>query len=156
MPTRRASPPPVFIVGSREGAFKPPPPCALGQGAKEAYSTAWDASAPRRPPTQRRKGKWAHLLPTIPEGRQTILAYRSWWGEPLFGWRTRYWSFLTKLAANAPWDYSGPARSSDRSVPLGNRRLTMREMATADLPDNAEIPGARRRAAATGQRFPVC
>ena len=47
-------------------------------------------------------GKWAELLPTIPEGENYLYHTRRGGGLPLFGWRTRYWNFLLKLAKNRP------------------------------------------------------
>jgi DNA (cytosine-5)-methyltransferase 1 len=103
----------VFLVGSREGKpFKFPEP-THGDPAKlelfdwlEPYRTAWDAigDLPRHPndPSLRAGGKWADLLPTIPEGHNYLWHTRRGGGEQLFGWRTRYWSFLLKLAKNQP------------------------------------------------------
>ena len=48
------------------------------------------------------RGKWADLLPTIPEGQNYLWHTNRGGGEPLFGWRTRFWSFLLKLAKDQP------------------------------------------------------
>ena len=47
-------------------------------------------------------GKWAELLPSVPEGENYLWHTARGGGMPLFGWRTRYWSFLLKLAKNRP------------------------------------------------------
>jgi DNA (cytosine-5)-methyltransferase 1 len=59
------------------------------------------------------RGKWASLLPTIPEGWNYLYHTPGNPGRPLFGERTRFWSFLLKLAKDRPsWTLSaqpGPA-----------------------------------------------
>ena len=50
-------------------------------------------------------GRWSALLPSIPEGHNYLWhtpRNKQKGSEPLFGWRTRYWSFLLKLAKNQP------------------------------------------------------
>jgi DNA (cytosine-5)-methyltransferase 1 len=51
------------------------------------------------PPTQ---GNYAGLLPSIPEGSNYQYLTARGGGEELFGYRTRYWSFLLKLAKDLP------------------------------------------------------
>ena len=38
------------------------------------------------------KGRWAKLLPSIPEGENYLWHTNRGGGRPLFGWRTKYWS----------------------------------------------------------------
>jgi hypothetical protein len=47
-------------------------------------------------------GKWGDLLRSIPEGENYLWHTDRGGGLPLFGWRTRYWSFLLKLAKRLP------------------------------------------------------
>ncbi|HNI65022.1 MAG TPA: HemK/PrmC family methyltransferase, partial [Pseudomonadales bacterium] len=47
-------------------------------------------------------GKWADLLPSIPEGMNYLYHTERGEGRPPFGWRRRYWSFLLKLAKARP------------------------------------------------------
>lgn len=47
-------------------------------------------------------GKWAELLPSIPEGSNYLWHTSRGGGLPIFGYRTRYWSFLLKLAKDQP------------------------------------------------------
>src|SRR5262249_52462771 len=92
----------VFIVASSDGKqFKFP---METHGDLEPYRTAWDAlgDLPERLNDSALKvgGKWAELLPSIPEGENYLWHTARGGGMPLFGWRTRYWSFLLKLAKN--------------------------------------------------------
>jgi len=49
------------------------------------------------------RGSWGHLLPGIPPG-DNYLYYTAARGypEPVFEWRSRYWSFLLKLSPDRP------------------------------------------------------
>src|SRR4051812_45647553 len=69
------------------------------------YRTAWDALADVRPESHedlRVRGKWADLLPSIPEGQNYLWHTDRGGGLPLFGWRRRFWTFLLKLAKHQP------------------------------------------------------
>ena len=68
------------------------------------YLTAWDAigGVERDVKDLMPKGRWADLLPSIPEGNNYLWHTPDCGGLPLFGWRTRYWSFLLKLAKDQP------------------------------------------------------
>jgi DNA (cytosine-5)-methyltransferase 1 len=104
----------VFLVGSRDGAPFEFPTVTHGdresddlfEAGLEPYRTAWDAigdlSANPNDPSLRMGGKWADLLPSIPEGQNYLWHTRKGGGVPLFGWRTRYWSFLLKLSKRLP------------------------------------------------------
>ena len=98
---------------------------------RERPICAWDAIGdlhPKNPPVA--LGRWADLLPSIPEGGNYHYHTPDAAGEPLFGYRTRYWSFLLKLAKNKP-SWTLPAQPSQNSGPFhwDNRRLTWKEMA---------------------------
>ena len=117
----------LFLVATSDGrSFELPPP-TYGEGdGLERRRTAWDAIGhldhETWPPELNPTGRWAALLPSIPEGHNYL------WhtprnhqkdSEPLFGWRTRYWSFLLKLAKNQPsWTIQAEPWSRYRSVPL--------------------------------------
>jgi DNA (cytosine-5)-methyltransferase 1 len=49
------------------------------------------------------RGTWGHLLPGIPPG-DNYLYYTTERGhpDPVFRWRSRYWSFLLKLSPDRP------------------------------------------------------
>ncbi|EQD62120.1 DNA cytosine-5 -methyltransferase, partial [mine drainage metagenome] len=74
-------------------------------------------------------GKWAGLLPSIPEGSNYLYHTPEGDGAELFGYRTRYWSFLLKLAKEKP-SWTLPAQPPQNAGPFhwDNRRLTPKEM----------------------------
>jgi DNA (cytosine-5)-methyltransferase 1 len=92
-------------------------------------------------------GKYGHLLPGIPPGGN-YLHYTAHEGypEPLFGWRTRYWTFLLKLdpgrpaptIQGQPGPYVGPFHWDDR-------RLRVPELkALHGFPTDYALAGTRR------------
>jgi DNA (cytosine-5)-methyltransferase 1 len=99
----------------------------------EPYRTAWDAigDLPARPndPAVALCGKWADLLPTIPEGENYLWHTNRGGGEPLFGWRTRFWSFLLKLKKDQPsWTIQAQPGPATGPFHWCNRRLTAHEL----------------------------
>jgi DNA (cytosine-5)-methyltransferase 1 len=130
----------IFVIASRDGrAFDFPPP-THGGGADlfgavvcEPYRTAWDAlgDLPQHPNDQdlRVSGKWAELLPSIPEGENYLWHTPRGKGRPLFGWRTRYWSFLLKLAKERPsWTIQAQPGSAIGPFHWCNRKLSVQEL----------------------------
>jgi DNA (cytosine-5)-methyltransferase 1 len=130
----------VFIVASRDGrTFRFPrithgEPDDLLLGADlEPYRTTWDAlgDLPERPndPSLKAGGKWAGLLPSIPEGENYLHHTPRGRGEPLFGWRTRYWNFLLKLAKNRPsWTIQAQPGPATGPFHWTSRRLSAQEL----------------------------
>src|SRR5690606_16628736 len=97
------------------------------------YRTAWDAigDLPAHPndPSLVPRGKWADLLPTIPEGQNYLWHTNRGGGSQLFGWRTRYWSFLLKLAKDQPsWTIQAQPGSAIGPFHWCNRKLSSIEM----------------------------
>lgn len=92
---------------------------------------AWDAIGTEDfdEPAPACLGKWAGLLPSIPEGENYLWHTNRGGGERLFGYRTRYWSFLLKLAKNAP-SWTLPAQPGPATGPFHweNRPLRVQEM----------------------------
>ena len=130
----------VFLIASREGdsfSFPAPThvdPAELVPGDQcEPFRTAWDAigdlhALPNEPDLQMR-GKWAELLPTIPEGQNYLWHTNRGGGMRLFGWRTRYWSFLLKLAKVRPsWTIQAQSGSAIGPFHWTSRRLSTREL----------------------------
>ena len=130
----------VFLIGSRDGkAFEFPRPThgspdKLGLFNDQApYRTAWDAigdlpDAPNEPSLDV-GGKWGALLPSIPEGHNYLWHTNRGGGLRLFGWRTRYWSFLLKLAKSQPsWTIQAQPGSAIGPFHWQSRRLTGHEM----------------------------
>jgi DNA (cytosine-5)-methyltransferase 1 len=131
----------LFIVGSRDGRLFEFPGVThaesensepLGIGL-ERFRTAWDAlgDLPQRLSDENLavRGRWADLLPSVPEGSNYLWHTNRGGGVPLFGWRTRYWSFLLKLKKNLPaWTIQaqpGPA--------IGPFHWTSRKLSAAEL-----------------------
>jgi DNA (cytosine-5)-methyltransferase 1 len=145
----------LFVVGARDGsAFRFPDPTHgpaddLLPDKRRRYLTAWDSLRTIRLPKSEReclrlRGKWADLLPTIPEGQNYLWHTERGGGEPLFGWRRRYWSFLLKLAKNAPsWTIQAQPGPATGPFHWENRRLSIREMARLQtFPNGAQIAGS--------------
>ena len=114
----------LFIVGAREGrSFRFPEASRNDKAApalitKPSHRTAWDALHDLPPDSNedlRLSGKWADLLPSIPEGQNYLWHTERGGGEPLFGWRRRYWSFPTVGIIRSPIRASIlPGQSRDR------------------------------------------
>lgn len=128
----------VFLIGHREGReFVFPAPTHADGGVMEPgqqrHRTAWDALGDLAPPSKSEAlemtGKWADLLPSIPEGENYLWHTPRGGGLPLFGWRTRYWSFLLKLAKNQPsWTIQAQPGSAIGPFHWSNRRLSTAEL----------------------------
>ncbi|MDQ8727390.1 DNA cytosine methyltransferase [Bradyrhizobium sp. LHD-71] len=130
----------VFLIGSRDGAsfqFPAATHCSAEEHSllddREPYRTAWDAigDLPRLPnePSLEVGGKWGDLLPTIPEGQNYLWHTNRGGGAQLFGWRTRYWSFLLKLAKDQPsWTIQAQPGSAIGPFHWMNRKLSVQEM----------------------------
>jgi DNA (cytosine-5)-methyltransferase 1 len=91
-------------------------------------------------------GKWAHLLPSIPEGWNYMYHTDRGRGRPLFGERTRFWSFLLKLAKAQPaWTLSANPGPATGPFHWGNRPLAIEEMLRLQtFPVSWKICGDRR------------
>lgn len=129
----------IFVIGDRDGrrySFPAPthvPPggngLALGQ---KPYAIAWDAIGDLQEdgdPDLRPRGKWAELLPSIPEGENYLWHTQRGGGLPLFGWRRRYWSFLLKLAKGLPsWTIQAQPGPAIGPFHWNSRRLSALEL----------------------------
>jgi DNA (cytosine-5)-methyltransferase 1 len=84
-------------------------------------------------------------LPSIPEGENYLWHTDRRGGLPLFGWRTRYWSFLLKLAKAKPsWTIQAQPGSAIGPFHWPNRRLSWREMAALQtFPADFNIQSSR-------------
>jgi DNA (cytosine-5)-methyltransferase 1 len=146
----------VFVIAHREGTvFEAPPkthapPDVLGESSLEPFLTAWDAIGDLDTETWdedlNARGKWADLLPSVPEGENYQWHTTRMGGEPLFGWRTRFWSFLLKLAKNRPsWTIQAQPGPSTGPFHWKSRQLSNRELARLQtFPDDYEFVGERR------------
>jgi DNA (cytosine-5)-methyltransferase 1 len=147
----------VFLIGSREGIqFEFPParhvdPSRMPEQRSffplEPYRTAWDGIGDlddiNHGDSLRVRGKWADLLPSIPEGQNYLWHTDRGGGMPLFRWRSRYWSMLLKLAKDRPsWTIQAQPGSAIGPFHWRNRRLSPREMARLQtFPDGFEVIG---------------
>lgn len=146
----------VFIIADREGReFSPPkrthcPPEMINDSVLEGYRTAWDAlgdlDADEWSDDLNPTGKWAKLLPSIPEGENYLWHTERSGGECLFGWRTRFWSFLLKLAKNRPsWTIQADPGPATGPFHWRSRRLSTRELCRLQtFPDDFEVVGDYR------------
>ncbi|GAA4143134.1 DNA cytosine methyltransferase [Leifsonia shinshuensis] len=112
-----------------------------------APATAWDALHDLQehdPPTP--QGRWAGLLPSIPEGWNYQWHTARGGGEELFGYRTKYWNFLLKLAKDRPsWTLAASPGPSTGPFHWDNRPLSSREMMRLQtFPDEWTLPGDYR------------
>ena len=119
----------------------------------DRYRTAWDAIGhldnEKWPQELECSGRWAGLLPSIPEGANYLHHTPKGKGMPLFGYRTRFWSFLLKLAKNQPsWTLSATPGPATGPFHWRNRRLSTAEMAalqTIPVVGDLDIPLAEAR-----------
>lgn len=152
-----------FIVGHRDGMlFDFPKPTHSSRNigserqgsllvesqALEPFTTAWDALGDLdhiEDRTLKVTGKWADLLPSIPEGQNYLFHTDRGEGLALFGWRRRYWSFLLKLSKRQPsWTITAQPGSAIGPFHWRNRRLSAHELCRLQtFPDGYEIVGSR-------------
>jgi DNA (cytosine-5)-methyltransferase 1 len=128
----------LLIVGSRDGRlFQFPrathfdPSLVHLQGARAEYRTAWDALHDVPTPNEDHSvgGKWADLLPTIPEGSNYLWHTSRGGGVPLFGWRRRFWNFLLKSAKDRPsWTIQAQPGPATGPFHWDNRRFSRDEL----------------------------
>ncbi len=146
----------VFVLASIDGRQIEMPAPTHGAGPnQEAVLTAWDAigelDVDSWPAELDASGRWAGLLPSIPEGQNYL------WhtprnaengGEPLFGWRTRFWSFLLKLAKAQPsWTIQADPGPATGPFHWKSRLLSVEEMCRLQtFPREYTIVGSRRSA----------
>lgn len=151
----------LFVVGAREGRhLEPPAPTHWGEHERRGKSTSKPGLLPHvtagealgglvtePEPGELVGGKYGHLLAEIPPGGN-YLYYTAHEGhpEPLFEWRSRYWTFLLKLSPDRP----APTIQGQPGPYVGpfhweNRRLRVPELRRLHgFPDDYEFVGSRR------------
>jgi len=150
----------VFVIGGREGQeleFPAPTHQPVPDDHHELisdlppYTTHWDALGDLEvatDPELQASGKWAELLPSIPEGENYLWHTERGGGMELFGWRRRFWSFLLKLAKAQPsWTIQAQPGPAIGPFHWESRRLSARELCRLQtFPDGYEIVGDLRSA----------
>ena len=145
----------VFILAHRDGLLLKLPAPTHGPDCAEDYLTAWDAIGDLDASSWVEEldpaGKWADLLPSIPEGENYLWhtpRNTEHGAEPLFGWRTRFWSFLLKLAKDAPsWTIQADPGPATGPFHWRSRLLSTQELSRLQtFPANYAIEGERRSA----------
>ncbi|MDD7939332.1 DNA cytosine methyltransferase [Actinomycetospora lutea] len=155
--------PRLFVVGVPKGTDLPDPLRPTHGGVWERRTTgssdrahisagaALEGLVSDPEPEEVVGGQFAHLLPGIPPGKNYLhyTAERDY-PEPLFRWRSRYWSFLLKLDPAKP----SPTIQAQPGPNVGpfhwdNRRLRLAEVKRLfTFPDDFELVGSRRSAQA--------
>lgn len=152
--------PRLFIIGVAKGQRPPELPEPTHHGKWERRTTGAGASGlphvtagaalegvvTTPEPEEVVRGQWAHLLPGVPAG-ENYLHYTAERGhpKPVFEWRSRYWSFLLKLAPDRP----APTIQAQPGPNVGpfhweNRRLRIPELKRLfTFPDEFEFVGTR-------------
>ena len=146
------------MIAARDGSpfFFPKSVASMARGEKPrragdgtiVFRCAWDAPADARVDGDEDltvRGKWAGLLPSIPEGQNYLYHTDRSEGLPLFGWRRRYWGFLLKLAKSRPsWTIQAQPRPAIGPFHWDNRRLSRHELCRLQtFPDHVKVVGSR-------------
>jgi DNA (cytosine-5)-methyltransferase 1 len=150
--------PRLFIVGARKGDRLPelPEPTHHGQWERRrivggpvphvgtGQALAGVVNVPE--PEEVVRGRWGHLLAEIPPGENYLhLTAERGHPDPVFEWRSRYWSFLLKLDPARP----APTIQAQPGPNVGpfhwdNRRLRVPELRRLfTFPDNYAFVGSR-------------
>ena len=118
----------AIVMAFRDGVIED---LELPRSHVDAHRTAWDALGDATPGDSKpATGKYASLLASIPEGSnyQYLTARGGGKDVELFGYRTKFWSFLLKLAKDKP-AWTLPASPGPATGPFhwDNRQLTSSE-----------------------------
>lgn len=151
--------PRLFVIGVPKGEQIPEHPEATHGGSWErrhsghaerphvTVGQVLDGLVSEPEPGEHLRGQYAKLLEEVPPG-ENYLHYTAERGhpDPLFAWRSRYWSFLLKLHPDRP----SPTIQAQPGPNVGpfhweNRRLRVAEMKRLfTFPDSFELVGTRR------------
>jgi len=150
--------PRLFIVGAQKYQPAPNLPFPSHHGQWERRSTnggplphitageALEGLVTDPEPSEVVRGRWAHLLPAIPPGENYLhFTDRRGYPDPIFEWRSRYWSFLLKLDPARP-SSTIQAQPGPNVGPFHweNRRLRVPELRRLfTFPDDFSFVGKR-------------
>ena len=133
----------AIIIALRSGAEPERP----GVTHRDCPVRTWDALrdvCPRMTPNP--AGRYARLLPSVPEGQNYQYFTERGAGPALFGYRRRYWSFLLKLAKAEP-AWTVPANPGPATGPFHwqNRPLAPEEVLRLQtFPSSWKLEGSYR------------
>lgn len=133
----------AVVVALRDGEDFVWPDRLHADDPRTAWDALWDTSIKRRPTV---RGKWAELLPLIPEGKNYLWLTERGGGPEIFGYRTKFWNFLLKLAHDQP-SWTLPASPGPSTGPFHweNRPLAIEEqLRLQTFPDDWVIAGHER------------
>lgn len=147
----------LFVVAARHGTvFDFPKSLAvvapgekprLASDGTHYFRNAWDALADASVDGNEDltvRGKWAGLLPSIPEGHNYLYHTDRGKGLPLFGWRRRYWGFLLKLAKDRPsWTIQAQSGPAIGPFHWDSRRLSRHELCRLQTFPDVVVTGSR-------------
>ncbi len=143
----------LFLLASIDGRKIDLPPPTHGDDPRlKPVATAWDAIGDLDTIDWGHDldpaGKWGGLVCSIPEGANYLWHTSRGGGKPLFGWRTRYWTFLLKLSKRKPsWTIQAKPGPATGPFHWRNRLLSIRELARLQtFPDEYDFAGDRRSA----------
>ena len=159
----------VFLVGLRSGEpFVFPEPTHAGwtehttkfDQTKRPYVTSkeviGDLAGADPEPGELVEGQWGEVTARIPPGENYLWHTERGGGEPLFKWRSRYWTFLLRIDPDRPsttlqaqpGPYVGPFHWENLPNEAGElraRRLRVPEMKRLmTFPDDFVLPHSRR------------
>lgn len=151
----------LFIIGARDGVkldfsepthynpekFDVPP------DSRKPYVTAGESIGDLNDGVVRDEekigGRWGHLLAKIPPGDNYLyFTKKRGCPNPIFKWRSRYWSFLLKLSPDKPsWTIQAQPGPYVGPFHWHNRRLRIQEIKRLQtFPDDYIICGNRQAA----------
>ena len=133
----------AIVIALRSGAD----PAWPGATHRDGPVRAWDALRNARPTmVPKATGRFASLLPSIPEGQNYQYFTDHGEGPVLFGYRRRYWSFLLKLAKDEP-SWTVPANPGPSTGPFHweSRPLAPEEVLRLQtFPSSWKLEGSHR------------
>lgn len=141
----------LFLIAAKDGAvfsFPKPTHGTASNPLNTAGEAIGDLEGEQIPGELRLRGKWADLVPSIPEGHNYLWHTERGGGKPIFKWRSRYWNFLLKLSKDRPsWTIQAGFGPATGPLHWNNRYLSIREICRLQtFPDSYGVTGSYRAA----------
>lgn len=135
----------LFVIGCRNGGKLGLPPATHPVSAHVTAGEAiGDLDVECEFPELTVRGKWGHLLPIIPPGDNYLFfTKKRGHPEPIFAWRSKFWSFLLKLSPDLPaWTIQAQPGPYVGPFHWRSRRLALLElMRLQTFPDRHRFAG---------------